>query len=133
MKTVTDVETKMRWLVVDDNEEMLMFFADLAEHLAGVNAVCFNSPHTALAAFTAAPESFQFVVTDLEMPGMSGIQLCQKLHALSPALKILLVTGNRTLTEAEARSHGFCGLIHKPFPLATMQQTLTRTGVLMPA
>jgi CheY-like chemotaxis protein len=120
-------------MVVDDNEEMLAFFSAFAAQLAGVNTVCFNSPHTALAAFAAAPESFQFVITDLQMPGLDGIQLCKRLLAIAPALKVLLVTGNRILTEAEARAQGFCGLINKPFPLATIQRTLTRTGVLMPA
>ncbi len=133
MKTMAALKTKTRWMVVDDNTEMLVFFSDLAEHLAGAEAVCFDSPHAALAAFAEAPEQFQCVITDLEMPGMDGIQLGQRLHAISPSLKVLLVTGKRILTEAEARAHGFCGLIHKPFPLATMQQTLTQTGILMPA
>ncbi len=107
-----------------------MLMADLVAQLAPVTAECYESPHKAWTAFMAAPEKFQFVITDLEMPGMDGIQLCRRLHAVAPELKVMLLTGNQVWTEAEARLNGFCGLLRKPFPLATLQKTLALSGVL---
>ena len=118
-----------RWMIVDDNEDILWVLRHLAAQISGADITCFLSPCEALAAFTAAPESFELVVTDLEMPGMSGIELCERLHALLPAAKILLTTGSEIITDAEARDKGFCGLLHKPFAIETLQNTLEAVGV----
>jgi CheY-like chemotaxis protein len=58
------------------------------------------------------------------MPDMSGIELCRRLRALSPSLKILLSTGSDILSDDEAVQKGFCGLLRKPFPLAALQNAL---------
>lgn len=104
--------------------------AALAVRLTDAKIECFRSPHEALAAFTAAPEQFQFVITDLEMPDISGVELCRQLRAISPEIKVLLSTGSRILTGAEALQNGFCGLLYKPFPLAAIENALMSAGVL---
>ena len=129
MKTVTALENQTCGMVVDDNKDMLTLLSDLIEQLIPVKVECFTSPEAALEAFQATPEKFRFVITDLEMPGMNGIQLCEHLHAIVPELKVLLSTGSRVLTEAEARMSGFCALLNKPFPLSAMERTLARVGV----
>ncbi len=53
------------------------------------------------------------------MPKMSGIELCKAIAALSPAIKILLISGYRTPQElSELSSLGLQGLVPKPFNLA---------------
>src|ERR1700722_14793560 len=83
-----------RWMVVDDNEEVLNTVAAVLEAIRGGPIARFQSGMEALRAFAAAPGNFELVVTDLEMPGMSGIELCRALRALSPRLKVLLATGS---------------------------------------
>jgi len=113
-----------RWMVVDDNQDILMLIRDIVARFSDVDIECFNSPQDALAAFEAEPEAFDFVITDLEMPGMSGIELSRRLRALSPSLRILLSTGSELLSDEEAAQKGFCGLLRKPFPLAALQNAL---------
>jgi len=128
MKTGT--ESPKRWMIVDDDADILLMLADLAAGLTTAKVDCFRSPREALTAFTAAPEQFQFIITDLEMPGMNGIEFCRCLRAVSPAVKVLLSTGSRALTGAEALQKGFCGLLYKPFPLAAIENALMSAGVL---
>lgn len=111
-------------MVVDDNQDILMLIRDIVARFSDVDIECFNSPQDALAAFEAEPEAFDFVITDLEMPGMSGIELSRRLRALSPSLRILLSTGSELLSDEEAAQKGFCGLLRKPFPLAALQNAL---------
>jgi CheY-like chemotaxis protein len=128
-ETTFEIETKPRWMIVDDDESVLMLLAELAAQLTEVEIICFNSPNEALTAFADAPEKFQFVITDLEMPGMDGIHFCRRLHAILPGVKVLLSTGSRILTSAEAAQKGFCGLLFKPFPMAAMKKALAVAGI----
>jgi CheY-like chemotaxis protein len=128
--TATECASRTRWMIVDDNEDILSLMQAIAARLGEAAIECFNSPKAALAAFRAAPEKFSLVITDLEMPGMSGIELCRELHEVSPAQKILLTTGSEILTDGEAAEKGFCGLLHKPFPFASLQRALGAAGVL---
>ncbi len=102
-------------MIVDDNQDVLSLLRDIITSCVNADIQCFHSPHAALATFTSAPEAFDFVITDLEMPSMSGIELGCQLRKLSPAIKVLLATGSGILTTKEARQKGFCGMLHKPF------------------
>jgi CheY-like chemotaxis protein len=117
-ETLADAATpRPRWLVVDDTEAVLQLMATLLERLGAAEVCQAHSAAEALAQFAAAPERFTFVVTDFDMPGMNGGELCQRLHALAPRLPILLATGSSEITPAGARQLGFCGLLLKPFPV----------------
>ncbi len=115
-------------MVVDDNANVLLLMQTVLEQLGVGEVKCFSRPRAALAAFKNNPEAFQFVITDLEMPDMSGIELHRRLRQLSPSLEILLSTGSDILTATEAAQKGFCGLLRKPFSLPTLKNVLTRTG-----
>jgi hypothetical protein len=52
------------------------------------------------------------------------------MHELSPAQKVLLSTGSEILTDEQAAQNGFCGLLHKPFLLASLQRALAAAGAL---
>ncbi|MGC3957241.1 MAG: response regulator [Verrucomicrobiota bacterium] len=121
---------RARWMVVDDDDGVRDLLAAVLETRGIADVACFRSASDALAAFTAAPEQFQFVITDLDMPGMNGIELCRRLRALAPQLKIMLATGNAAANADGARHCGFCGLIAKPFPTAELWRTVEACGVL---
>jgi CheY-like chemotaxis protein len=123
-------ETGTHWMIVDDNEDFLSLMPALVGRSSGAAIECFNSPQTALAAFRAAPEKFRLVITDLEMSDMNGIEFCRQLHELSLAQKVLLLTGSEVLTDEQAAQNGFCGMLHKPFRFASLEQALTDAGVL---
>jgi CheY-like chemotaxis protein len=129
MKTENDFDWsapggRARWMIVDDDQDILSLIRDIVARFSDVDIECFNSPKDALTAFQAEPEAFEFVITDLEMPGMSGVELCRRLRGLSPSLKILLSTGSEMMSDEEAAQKGFCGLLRKPFPFAALQHAL---------
>lgn len=117
-------------MIVDDNKDVLTLMRDIIAHCVDADIQCFHSPHAALATFTSAPEAFDFVITDLEMPAMSGIELGSRLRKLSPTIKVLLSTGSEILTTSEARQKGFCGMLRKPFLLAPLRRALEAAAVL---
>jgi DNA-binding NarL/FixJ family response regulator len=74
---------------------------------AGIELVCEASPDV--------------VLMDLNMPGMSGIEATQRLHAAAPLARVLVLTvvaDERSVTEAILA--GACGYLLKDAPIAQM-------------
>lgn len=131
MKNIFETTENKRWMLVDDNADILEMMSALAENLTDAEIECFNSPVAALAAFADAPEKYEVVITDFEMPGMDGVELCRRMLALAPTQKIILATGSGFFTEAAARRAGFSGQLNKPFPIERLRATLAEAGVEM--
>ena len=119
-------ETGARWMVVDDDAGAMNTVAELLGVVSGAEISSFASPWQALDAIAAAPEKFDLVVTDFEMPGMNGIDFRRQVEIVSPATRVLLTTGSGFFTDESAREIGFCGLLCKPFSIGTLKQTLAK-------
>lgn len=116
-------------MVVDDDDGVRDFVANVLEMRGEAEVARFRCPQEALTVFSATPDQFQFVITDLDMPGMNGIELCRQLRALAPELKVVLATGGGATNEAGARQCGFFGLLAKPFPATAVWHMLEAAGV----
>ena len=119
---------KERILFVDDED----FQVDLGEQLLqklGYRVVCFRSSTAALDAFSAAPEEFDLVITDMTMPEMTGDILAQELIKIQPDLPVIVCTGfSEKLTPENAEALGIKGLLMKPVVITDMANTVR--GVL---
>ena len=107
-------------LVVDDEPGVLQFARTCLER-CGCTVTSVSDPCVAEALFTAAPDAFDAVVTDLTMPGLSGWGLRQRLHAIRGDVPIVLVSGNPgPLTADAVLAQGFAAFVHKPYRPATL-------------
>ncbi|HSY18358.1 MAG TPA: response regulator [Candidatus Acidoferrales bacterium] len=118
--------TETRWMLVDDNENILLMLSAVLENLTGATIECYTTPSKALAAFAESPDGYELVITDFEMPGMDGVELCRLLRLVSPGQKIILATGSGYFTEAAAQHAGFSGLLDKPFALPQLKAALAK-------
>ncbi|HEU6449497.1 MAG TPA: response regulator [Verrucomicrobiae bacterium] len=123
------VKNESRWMLVDDNEDILFLMREIVSHFTGAQIECFNSPLAALVAYGAAPGNYELVITDFEMPGMNGVEFCHRILAIAPRAKILLATGSGLVSAAAAEREGFSGLLQKPFPFAALQKILNALGL----
>jgi CheY-like chemotaxis protein len=123
-----------RWMLVDDDEGALTFMRAMVSKFGVTHIECFTCGEDALAAFKAAPESYEMVITDFQMPGMDGVELSRRLYALAPKIKILLMTGSHLFNDEVAVREGFSGLLKKPFQPTALQRALEAiaTGKLSP-
>lgn len=129
MNTFFTPTENSRWMLVDDHADILAMLTVMIKNLTGAEIEAYTSPLSALAAFTAAPEKYELVITDFEMPEMDGVELCRRLRAMVPHQKIFLATGSGFFTEPAARHAGFSALLNKPFPLAKLRETLALAGL----
>ena len=102
-----------RVLVVDDHPQARQSMADVLRH-AGHRVACCSSGAEALQA--TERERFDCIVTDLKMPGMSGLELIVQLHQRQYPAQIVMVTAHASVASAvEAMRHGAFDYIEKPF------------------
>jgi signal transduction histidine kinase len=114
-----------RVLLIDDEEPVLAATAEVLSRL-GYEAVSFSDSHAALAAFEAAPEGFDVVVTDEAMPGLTGTGLARELRRHRPDLPIVLVSGYGAIETHQALAAGVSELLTKPIQSHEMATTLAR-------
>ncbi len=70
------------------------------------------------------------VVTDVRMPGASGLQVLAALRRLGPAIPVNIVTGfGDAYTHADAWRLGALAVFNKPFDLADLKRTVLRLSV----
>jgi DNA-binding NtrC family response regulator len=104
-----------RILVVDDELDVRQGLAKLLE-LEGYQVTTAENGTVALERAKAA--EFDLVLTDLRMPGLSGVETLIGLKRLHPELKVIVVTGFASdATAANCLREGAFDIVAKPFDL----------------
>ena len=113
-------------LVVDDEPGIVQIVRTSLTRL-GYQVTATTDPQDALARFTAAPDSFDAVLSDLSMPVLSGAALGRRMLDVRPDLPIVLFTGYAAeLGPDEVRTAGFRAILHKPMTAAALAEALHR-------
>lgn len=113
-----------RVLVVDD-EAALAELASMILTDVGYQVTTCGSPRTALTMLSGNDPGFEVLVMDLAMPGMTGCQLAEAVHARHPGLPIVLTTGFIDPTsEGELARLGLDGVLMKPWTMRSLAQAV---------
>lgn len=103
-----------RILFVDDEEMLTQVGKDMLERL-GYNVTVRHSSLEALETFQNHPESFDLIITDQTMPGMTGADIARRMIQIRPEIPIILCTGYSTIiSEEKAKSMGIKEFALKP-------------------
>lgn len=81
-----------RVLFLDDEEPIVLLASRMLTRL-GFRVETHTSAPEALEAFRRAPARFDLVVTDLSMPGASGLDFARAVLAIRPEIPVVLTTG----------------------------------------
>jgi len=102
-------------LVVDDELSVLNLVCRSLE-LAGLFTVGMSDPVEALQIFIDNPFSFDCVITDMTMPGLSGDELARRIRDRRPELPIILCSGfNFNQPSSEDAVTAVSAFLKKPF------------------
>jgi DNA-binding NtrC family response regulator len=113
-----------RILVVDDHRQARESMAEILRH-AGHKVQCVSSAVEALALLPSQP--VDLVITDLQMPGMSGLDFIRDLERRNYGAQIVMVTAFATVASAvEAMRHGAFDYIEKPFAAERLEDLVSR-------
>ncbi len=113
-------------LLVDDEAVVLQAMERILRTI-GYRVESHLRPEEALAAVRSGRSVPDLMISDVSMPGMSGLELARAVRACLPACPVLLVTGNSLTLDAKAlREAGVVDLLEKPFSMAEISATLAR-------
>jgi len=113
-----------RILLVDDEESVIIIVREILQRL-GYQVTTYNDSNNALAFFRKEPERFDMVITDMEMPGLTGDKLSAELVQIRPGIPILLCTGfSEAISEQKATTLGIKGFLMKPIVIKDLSEKI---------
>lgn len=113
-----------RILVVDDDES-LRRVTEVQLQQGGYQVLTAASGQEALELLQKRP--FELVITDLKMPGMSGVELLKRIRTDYPELVVIMVTAFGTIeTAVEAMRAGAYDYVTKPVHIEELKLTIGR-------
>lgn len=104
----------IRILVAEDDDAMRAYLARALES-AGYEVVTVDRGTHALPLLEAEP--FDLLLSDIVMPEMDGIELAQRCAEVSPATKVMFITGFAAVTLKANREAPQAKVLSKPFHL----------------
>lgn len=114
-----DAVNNIDLLIVDDDDE---YRSTVARRFSRRGYRIQEAEDGQAALELAAHRQFHVAVVDLIMPGLSGLQLLEKLKAGTPDCEVVMITGQGTIeTAVEAMKQGAYDFVTKPFPLAELE------------
>lgn len=109
---------------MDDNEAIRAFLRHFFK-LENLPVEITDSPRVAWERFQAAPQDYSLLLTDCEMPGMTGLELAKRVRQLRADLPMILFS---TSVAVHGPKHfaaqGFAAALPKPVALETLRTTV---------
>lgn len=110
-------------LLADDDPAILDMLRQSIENL-GYQVTAVQGSLEAFDEFSRAPTKYDMVITDMNMPHMSGFELSKQIFKRAPNMPILLCTGySELITKEKAEAIGIKAFIMKP----VLREVLSRT------
>ena len=105
---------RQRILIVEDDGVLAAAMAIGLER-AGYDAAIASDPEQALQALAVMPDSWSVVITDHQLPKMTGLALFRHIRRLRPNLPVIFHSGSLDpVLEKSAREQGASEFLHKP-------------------
>ena len=118
-------KSKARILVVDDEPAVLETVREILV-LKGFDVVVAADGIQAVDT-VANTQNLDLIITDMNMPGMNGLDLLKLIGRLKRNLPIIILTGNATVENAlESVKEGACNYLFKPFNVDKLLSAVAR-------
>jgi signal transduction histidine kinase/ActR/RegA family two-component response regulator len=113
-ETASATNGNERILLIDDEAQIIDIERRILERL-GYKVTSKTDSEEALEEFSARPELFDLVITDMTMPKITGDRLARRLMDINPQIPVIMCTGfNEAITEEKALAMGINKFVMKP-------------------
>ncbi len=113
-------------LFVDDQQPLIELGVEMLKRL-GYRVTAFNDSRKALEIFRTRPDDFDLVLTDMDMPVLSGVMLADEIIKVRSDIPVVLCTGFSDLTlEKKCQELGIKSFLMKPFVRSMLSETVRK-------
>ncbi|MBU1168304.1 MAG: PAS domain S-box protein [Proteobacteria bacterium] len=113
-------------LFVDDEKPIVKMGVQLLERM-GYKVEGMSSSPGALERFKASPDTFNLVITDMNMPFMNGLTMAREMIQIRPDIPIILSTGyGISFSESHIHESGIKAIVYKPLLFDEVAETIGR-------
>ena len=109
-------------MIIDDDEDILNLFHEfLAKE--GYDVVTFLEPLKALKEIERNPSLYSLIITDIRMPGISGIELVKRVSCINEDLKVILMSAFE-INGDELKELTYNEHLQKPIHMSALARTI---------
>jgi DNA-binding NtrC family response regulator len=121
---LTNAEPDVRMVIIDDNEGSLELLSTALAR-EGLRIITAQDPEEGLdAIFREHPE---IVLTDLVMPGITGLEVVERVVEFDPAIDVILMTAHYSSESAvEAIKKGASDYLNKPVSISALRERISK-------
>ncbi|MGC3995148.1 MAG: response regulator [Propionicimonas sp.] len=106
-------EEQFRVLVIEDDPDAALFTCTALERVGGMSTVLARTAAAGLQALSEA--TFDLVLSDIELPGESGLDILPEVHRLAPGVPVVMLTAHASVDYAvDALRAGVDEFLSKP-------------------
>ena len=117
-------ESPKRILVIDDDEDILNLFSDFLKK-EGYGVTSFLDPLKALEEIHRRPQRYSIIITDVRMPGISGIELIRRIRKINHDIKMIIISAFE-LNGEDLRNIRYDNFMEKPVHMQYLAQTIEK-------
>ncbi len=112
----TQIQGGKETILLVDDEPAIVELGQKMLSQWGYRVETFVTPEQALQAFLKNPQKFDLIISDMTMPGMTGLKFAQEIRKIHSTIPIILTTGySSQITTDTLKTNTFNCLINKPF------------------
>jgi DNA-binding NtrC family response regulator len=117
-------ESPTRILVIDDDVDILNLFSDFLKK-QGYGVTSFLDPLKALEEIHRRPQRYSIIITDVRMPGISGIELIRRIRKINHDIKVIIISAFE-LNGEDLRNIRYDNFMEKPVHMQYLAQTIEK-------
>jgi len=110
-------------LLLEDDKSVLTLVKRRLTGL-GYQVIAFSDCNKALNTFCEEPDKFDLVVSDLNMPEMTGLQFASKLQAIADELPVIIITATPEKIDSEQKLAIINDVISKPIAFSELHTSI---------
>ena len=118
------IKSPIQILVIDDDEDILNLFSGFLKN-EGYGVRSFLDPLKALEEIHRRPQKYSIIITDVRMPGISGIELVRRICKINHDIRVIIISAFE-LDGEDLRNIRYDNIMEKPIHMRYLVQTINK-------
>lgn len=114
-------------LIFEDDDSLVKMLVEILQKMHHTVTVCDDETNIRL--YIKEVRNYSLVLVDMQMNIITGIDVLKAIREVNQDVPVWLMTAHDDMTEAQAKSLGFTGLLAKPFTLQSIEDILSENNI----